>query len=229
MSGGGEGVDWFSNKFVNAVAGLVLTIVLGVSFVLIERAGAIEEKLGEMSHAVEKVKELDDVKIRLNKLEIKGSAVSHAQLSGLSSQFPSYEGEFVAMDSVDSIEGSITFQPRFSKTAIKIEEDGSVLILVVPQVRRVEGYRGLACLTTWLSVNDKDVANSSIKNCLSETDGEQDTLTTTLQTILPMRKGDVLRVKMRSDPEGKIGIVVLRPEGIPVVPSVITSLLKVSG
>jgi hypothetical protein len=44
-----------------------------------------------------------------------------------------------------------------------------------------------------------------------------------------MHKGDVLQLKMRSDPQGQVGIVALHPNDVPVVPSIILSVMVMGG
>jgi predicted SnoaL-like aldol condensation-catalyzing enzyme len=178
---------------------------------------------------VSRVEELEVVKERLVKLELGDRVISHAQLSSTQTQYPTSDGNFIDMNSVDSIAGDIEFLPRISPNEVRMLADGSVLVLAVPQVRRLPGYSGTACITVWMVMNGKDVQNSSIKNCISEDDDERDTMTTTLQAILPVHKDDVLQLKMRSDPQGQIGIVALHPEDVPVVPSIIFSVMKVGG
>jgi hypothetical protein len=204
-------------------------IVGTVAAIVLERMGDLQNELGAVSETVTRIHEIEELRERLVKLELKGQVISHAQLSSTQTQYPTADGNFIDMDSVDSIKGNIEFNPRLSPNTIRIKEDGDVLVLIVPQVRRLPGYEGTACLTVWLVINDQDVRNSSIKNCISEQDDSRDTMTTTLQAILPMNKDDTLQIKMRSDPQGQIGIVALEPEGVPVVPAAIVSLMKMGG
>lgn len=221
-------VDVTSNKWVNAIASIVLLIVGTVGAIVLERMGDLQSELGSMSEAVSRVEELEHIKERIVKLEIGGQIISHAQLSISKSQYPTLEGNFLKMDLVDSIEGSIEFDPRRNATSIKILEDGSYLLLIVPQIRRLLDFTGEACLTTWLVINGQDLANSSIKNCLTS-ENWRDTLTSTLQTILPMNKGETIQVKMRSQPDGRVGMVAISPEGVPLVPAAIVSLVRIGG
>jgi len=214
--------DITSNKWVNAIASVILLIVGTVGAIVLERMGDLQSELGSMTEAVSRIKE------RIVKLEIGGQIISHAQLSISKSQYPTAEGNFLKMDLVDSIEGSIEFDSRRDSTKIRILEDGSYLLLVVPQIRRLNGFNGESCLTTWLVINDKDLANSSIKNCITS-ENWRDTLTSTLQTILPMHKGETIQVKMRSHPDGQVGMVAITPDGVPLVPAAIVTLVRIGG
>jgi hypothetical protein len=227
MSSGGDSIDFKSTRWVNIVATVVLLVVGTAASVTLERLGDLQNELGSMTEAVSRVEELEDVKERLVKLEVGDRVISHAQISSSQTQYPTSEGNFIDMNSVDSIAGDIEFLPRISPNEVRMLADGAVLVLAVPQVRRLPGYPGTACITVWMVMNGKDVQNSSIKNCISEDDDERDTMTTTLQAILPVHKDDVLQLKMRSDPQGQIGIVALHPEGVPVVPSIIFSVMQV--
>jgi predicted SnoaL-like aldol condensation-catalyzing enzyme len=229
MSGPNDNVNLGSNKWVNTIASIVLLIVGTVAAIVLERMGDLQNELGSMTEAVSRIEELEDVKERLVKLELGDRVISHAQLSSTQTQYPTADGNFIDMNSVDSIAGDIEFLPRISPNEVRMLADGSVLILAVPQVRRLPGYAGTACITVWMVINGKNVQNSSIKNCISEDDDERDTMTTTLQAILPVHKDDVLQLKMRSDPQGQIGIVALHPKDVPVVPSIIFSVMKMGG
>lgn len=228
MSGNSGGTDWFNHKWLNIVASLVLVIVGTVGAIVLERMGDLQTELGSMTEAVSRVGEIEEVKERVVKLEIGGQIISHAQLSVSKSQYPTEQGNFLKMDLVDSIEGSIEFDPRRDSTTINILEDGSYLLLIVPQIRRIPDFSGEGCLTTWVVINGKDLANSSIKNCVTS-ENWRDTLTSTLQTILPMHKGETIQVKMRSHPDGQIGMVAITPEGVPLVPAVIVTLVRIGG
>ena len=83
----------------------------------------------------------------------------------------------------------------------------------------------------YLVINGEDLANSSIKSCLGENDPWRDTSTATLQAVLPLKKGDRVQVKMRSDPDGSIGAVAITPHIVddlprpPLVPAAIVSAI----
>lgn len=229
MSGGGEGINLGSNKYINIVASIILLIVGTVAAVILERMGSVEEGLGEMSHAVERISELDTVKERVVKLELAGNIISHAQLSATESQYPSQEGDFLRMASVDSLEGSLEFDPRRDSTTIRMVEDGTLFLVVAPQVRRVDNYDGEACFVMWLVIGGKDLANSSIKECFFDGEPWRDTRVSLLQAVLPMHARDTLQIKMRSDPEGKVGVAAIQPEGVPLVPAAIVSVIRLGG
>jgi hypothetical protein len=214
------------------VASVALVIIATVAAIVLERMGDLQSELGEMTSSIERIAEIDEIKERLVTLEVGQQIISHAQLSSSISQYPGDAGEYLRMDAVDSIEGSIEFSPRIDATEITVIEDGDYFLFVVPQIQRVKNYSGPGCITFWIAINDKDLANSSIKNCF--VDGKNnaawvDTMTTTLQTILPLHGGDTIRVKMRAQPAGMVGAVAIAPKGVPLVPAVILSLVRLGG
>jgi hypothetical protein len=191
--------------------------------------GKIETEIGHLSSEVKQIEQLDDVKARLIRLEAKGQIMSHAQLSATTSQYPSAEGSFLKMESVDSIDGNLEFDPRRDATSIKILKDGSYFLIVAPQLRRIANFDGKGCLTMWLAVNEQDLANSSIKHCFGESEPWDDTAVSVLQAVLQMHVGETIQVKMRSHPGGQVGAVAIDPGGPPLVPAAIVSLFELGG
>lgn len=209
------------------VASTVVTLFIPIASILLFQAmGELRSGMQSLGTQVREIEQIDGIKERLVRLESADRIISHAQLSSSRSQYPPKNGSLLEMDLVDSIEGSLEFDPRRDPTSIRILEDGSYLLLIVPQVRRIANFTGEGCLTTWLVVNNKDLANSSIKNCIVS-ENWRETMTTTLQAILPMHEGETIQIKMRSQPDGQVGMVAIAPEGAPLVPAVITSLVRV--
>ena len=215
-----------SGTWIKVASTIVTLVVPFAVIILMQTLGKLETGMANLGTKVQEIEQIDDIKERLVRLESADRIISHAQLSSSKSQYPSEDGDLLGMDLVDSIEGSIEFDPRRDATSINILEDGSYLLLVVPQVRRIANFTGEGCLTTWLRINGKDLANSSIKNCITSSNW-RDTLTTTLQTILPMHKGETIQIMMRSHPDGQVGMVAIQPEGVPLVPAVIITLVRV--
>ena len=215
-----------SGTWVKVASTIVTLVVPFAVIILMQTLGKLETGMQNLGTKVQEIEQIDGIKERLVRLESADRIISHAQLSSGISQYPSAEGTSLKMDIVDSIEGSIEFDPRRDPTKIRILEDGSYLLLIVPQIRRLKNFTGAGCLTTWLRVNGKDLANSSIKNCITS-ESWRDTLTSTLQTILPMHKGETIQEMMRSHPDGQIGMVAIQPDNVPLVPAVIVSLVRV--
>ena len=215
------------------VAMSVLTLILPIGAILgFQSLGSLTAKIETLTSDVRQIDQLDSIKERLIRLEQGGQIISHLQLSATQSLYPTARGSFLKMDTVDSQDGdAMEFDPRRDPTAIRMAKDGTVFLVVVPQYRRAEGFNGEACLLVWLSIGGEDLANSSIKSCLGEGDPWRDTNTATLQAVLPLKKGDTIQVKMRSDPNKSIGAVAITPHVVddlprpPLVPAAIISAI----
>ena len=222
-----EEKNLFEHSWLKIAATIVVLIVSGVGAVVLERMGSLQQELGSLSHSVNRVSELDEIKERLVKLEVSdGGALPHAQLSSAVSQYPSSEGEPIQLEIVDSI-ASIDFDPRKSKSKIKITEKGEYLFLIAPQVQRLGGETGAVCMDVWLRINGDDLNNSSVRQCWSSDTSWETTTVLMLQATLPMEPGEVIQIMVRSTPAKKSGAVAIDPEDIPLIPSAIVTILKV--
>jgi len=204
--------------------------------ILMQTLGKLETGMAGLSEKVQEIDQLDAIKERLIRLEQGGNIISHLQLSATQSIYPTARGNFLKMDTVDSRDGNVLeFDARRDATSIRVARDVTVYLVVVPQYRRLENFEGEACLLVWLAVNGEDLANSSIKACQGEGDPWRDTNTATLQAVLPLKKGDHVQVKMRSDPDGSIGAVAILPHIVddlprpPLVPAAIVSAIALGG
>lgn len=212
--------------WLKVISSVVLLIVGTTSAVVLERMGGLEENLGQLSGAVNRVEELDHLSERVTVLELSRKIITHAQLSSAVNQMPGLYGLPMQMELVDSLSG-IEFDPRRSTTEIKITEEGSYLFVIAPQVRRVKGNRAGACVDVWLRVNGKDLLNSAVQECWSNDTDWEVTGVLILQAILTMKKSDIIEIMLRSEPGKKSGAVAIKPKDIPLIPSVIVSIIKV--
>lgn len=221
-----------NNTWVKIASTIIVLIVSGVGAVVLERMGDLQTEIGSLSQSVDRVKELDQVKERIITLEIQSKSkkmvTDHAQLSSAVSQYLSDEGVPLKMEFVDSISG-IEFNPRRSSTDIKIKEKGEYLFLIAPQVQRIEGFEEAACIDVWLRINGDDLANSSVRQCWSKDTDWDATSVLLLQATLPMKKNDTIQIMGRSIPEKSVGIIAIKPDAIPIIPSIIVSVLRVGG
>ena len=212
------------------VAMSVLTLVLPIGAILgFQSLGSLTAKIETLTSDVRQIDQLDNIKERLITLEQGDRVISHAQLSSSKSQYPTAEGGPLSLDITDSLHGDLEFDPRRDSTRIKVTADGGYFFVVAIQARRLEGYDGTGCLTVWMRVNDDDLQNSSVKSCYAEGTAWRATQVLVLQAALELHTGETVQIRMRSDPNGQIGAVAIQPEGVPLVPSAIFSVLAVGG
>ena len=82
-----------------------------------------------------------------------------------------------------------------------------------------------AALTCWLRVNGSDVSNSNVQLCQDAGSKAKDVIIS--QGIVPLEENDVLEVMMSANnPEAELCIEAIQPEGEPLVPSIIFSMIK---
>ena len=214
--------DWL----IKVMGALIVLIVGTVGAVTLERMGGIQENIGSLSAMVQRIEELDVLDERVRVLEDNKTVIPHAQLSSAYDQYPDHIGQPLELELVDSLH-NITFDQRRDPSLITIEQTGSYLFIVAPQVQRFPLTEAQVCMTVWLRVNGQDLANSSVQECWAAETDWQATTVLVLQAILSMAEGETVQVMMRSLPEKKSGAVAIKHEGIPLVPSAILSVLKV--
>ncbi len=147
------------------------------------------------------------------------NAQQYLQASSTITQCPGTAPEIVQIDLTDAAEGI-----ALEDNKITVSEDGAYLIVAAPQVGR-EGGGPLGCFDLWLRVNGGDVANSNVQLCQDADSMAKDVIIS--QGIVPMAAGDSLEVMMSaSNPEAEICIEAIQPEGEPLVPSIIFSMIK---
>ena len=141
------------------------------------------------------------------------------QASSSVTQCPGTAPEVVSMDIIDAANGIDMADNR-----ITVGEAGPYLIFAAPQVGR-EGGGPYGCFDLWLRVNGTDVGNSNVQLCQDEGSLAKDVIIS--QGIVPMEAGDVLEVMMSaSNPDANICIEAIQPEGEPLVPAIIFSMIK---
>ncbi len=150
-------------------------------------------------------------------------SIAHAsqflQASSSVTQCPGTAPEIVAMDIIDAANGI-----GLSDNKVTVSENGAYLIVAAPQVGR-EGTGPYGCFDLWLRINGADVANSNVQLCQDADSRAKDVIIS--QGIVPMNAGDVLEVMMSaSNPEAAICIEAIQPDGEPLVPAIIFSIIK---
>ena len=149
--------------------------------------------------------------------------IAHAddflQASSTITQCPGPEPAVVEIDVVDGAE-DISLEDN----KITVSEAGTYLIIAAPQVGR-EGDGPLGCFDLWLRVNGSDVSNSNVQLCQDAGSRAKDVIIS--QGIVPLEENDVLEVMMSANnPEAELCIEAIQPEGEPLVPSIIFSMIK---
>ena len=143
----------------------------------------------------------------------------YLQASSSVTQCPGTAPELVAMDMIDASSGV-----ALEANQMTVSEAGAYLIVAAPQVGR-EGGGPYGCFDLWLRVNGEDVANSNVQLCQDEDSMAKDVIIS--QGIVPLEAGDVVEVMMSaSNPEANICIEAIQPEGEPLVPAIIFSMIK---
>ncbi len=145
-------------------------------------------------------------------------ADDYLQASSTITQCPGPEPTVVEIDVVDAADG-VTLDDN----KITVEEGGTYLIVAAPQVGH-EGDGPYGCFDLWLRVNGEDVGNSNVQICQDEGSRAKDVIIS--QGIVPLEDGDVLEVMMSANnPEAEMCIEAIQPEGEPLVPSIIFSMI----
>ena len=112
---------------------------------------------------------------------------------------------------------------NFEKCTVNITNTGMYLIMVAPQIGRVKGEKP-AWLDFWLRINGVDVPNSNIRYS-SIHHKQQDVAL--LQVVTHLGKTDTINIMMSVENlEDGLGIEAIEPEGEPLVPSIITTILQ---
>jgi hypothetical protein len=146
------------------------------------------------------------------------AAPVYLQASSLEDQFATdTKPKLITMDSTDASAG-ITNKAG----VVTVPEDGVYFVVAAGQIGTKSGAKGNVRL--WLRQNGKDVDNS---NC------EQSILDPAFTTVLvsqgigEFKKGDTVQAVFSGSAPG-LGIIVRKPAGEAVVPSIIFSIYKIN-
>ena len=141
---------------------------------------------------------------------------AYAQLSSTDSQISKAIREVVTLNSVDAAK-----EVTNDKGVITVKKAGFYFVIAAGQVGSASG-NGKGSVRLWMRQNGKDVDNSNTE----QTVGNKYTAVLVCQGIGEVKAGDTLQLVQSSSVTGA-GLVVSKPKGEPVVPSMIFSLLKV--
>jgi hypothetical protein len=112
--------------------------------------------------------------------------------------------------------GGIIFKNGF----VTIRADGAYFLMAAAQV----GGKTAGSVRLWLRVNGKDVVNSNTEQVIPDASF---TAVLVSQGVQMLRAGDMVEVVYSGSAPG-LGLIVKKPEGEPVVPSIIFSAFKVN-
>ena len=142
------------------------------------------------------------------------SATSYLQASSSEEQFaPDTKPKVVTMNSTDASKNI-----KQEKGVIRVNENGAFFVMAAAQV----GGKTKGLVRMWMRQNGKDIDNSNTEQLIS------DGFTTVLvcQGVAEMKRGDRIEVVFSASDPG-VGLVVKKPAGEPVVPSVIFSAWRI--
>ena len=139
------------------------------------------------------------------------SATSYLQASSTEEQLASdTKPKVVTMNSTDASKNI-----KQEKGVIRFNESGAFFVMAAAQV----GGKTKGLVRMWMRLNGKDIDNSNTEQFISDP-----TFTAVLvcQGVAEVKRGDRIEVVF-SGSEAGVGLVVKKPTGEPVVPSVIFS------
>lgn len=141
---------------------------------------------------------------------------SYAQLSSIESQAGAAAGKALTLDQTDAAK-----EIDNDKGTVTVKKAGFYFVVAAGQVGSAKGD-GKGSTRLWLRQNGKDVDNSNTEQTIT---GSY-TAVLVCQGVGEVKAGDKLQLVQSAKGTG-VGMVVSKPKGEPVVPSMIFSLIKV--
>jgi hypothetical protein len=139
------------------------------------------------------------------------SATSYLQASSTEEQLASdTKPKVVTMNSTDASKNI-----KQEKGVIRFNETGAFFVMAAAQV----GGKGKGSVRMWMRLNGKDIDNSNTEQLIAD---PSFTAVLVCQGVAEVKRGDRIEVVFSGTDPG-IGLVVKKPAGEPVVPSVIFS------
>ena len=139
------------------------------------------------------------------------SAASWIQASSTEEQLSTdAKPKAVVMNSTDGAKNI-----KMDKGVITVNEAGSFFLIAAAQV----GGKGKGLVRMWMKINGKDVDNSNTEQIILD---PSFTAVLVCQGVAELKRGDKVTVVFSGSEPG-VGLVVKKPAGEPVVPSVIFS------
>ncbi len=145
-------------------------------------------------------------------------AGSFAQLSSSETQIGDTSPKVVTLNQDDALKGITN-----SKGAVSFKEAGTYFVMAAAQVGS-SGGKGKGTVRMWMRQNGQDVANSNTEQTIAE----GFTAVLVCQGVAEIKAGDKLEVTFSVSSGGEgLGLIVSKPAGEPVIPSLIFSAFKV--
>ena len=139
------------------------------------------------------------------------SATSYLQASSTEEQLATdTKPKVVTMNSTDASKNI-----KQEKGLVKVNESGAFFFVAAAQV----GGKTKGLVRMWMRINGKDVDNSNTEQLITD---PSFTAVLVCQGVAEVKRGDKITV-MFSGSEAGVGLVVKKPAGEPVVPSIILS------
>jgi hypothetical protein len=139
------------------------------------------------------------------------SATSYLQASSTEEQLASdTKPKVVTMNSTDASKNI-----KQEKGVIRFNETGAFFVMAAAQV----GGKGKGLVRMWMRLNGKDIDNSNTEQLIID---PSFTAVLVCQGVAEVKRGDRIEVVFSGSEPG-VGLVVKKPTGEPVVPSVIFS------
>ena len=140
------------------------------------------------------------------------SATSYLQASSTEDQMGAADGKpkVVTMNSTDASKNI-----KQEKGVIRVNENGAFFVMAAAQV----GGKGKGTVRMWMRLNGKDIDNS---NTIQVVPDGSFTAVLVCQGVAEVKRGDRIEVVFSSS-DPSVGLIVQKPAGEPVVPSIIFS------
>ena len=119
----------------------------------------------------------------------------------------------VSMNSTDAAKGMTN-----KNGVVTVSEDGNYFVMAAAQV----GGKAKGQVRLWARVNGKDADNSNTVQVISD---PSFTAVLVCQGVMELKKGDTVEMVYSATTKG-LGLIVIKPAGEPVVPSMILSAFK---
>jgi len=143
------------------------------------------------------------------------SAAGYLQASSTEEQMAAdTKPKLVTMNSTDAAKNI-----KQDKGVITVNESGAYFLIAAAQV----GGKGKGLVRMWMRVNGKDVDNSNTEQIITD---PSFTAVLVCQGVAELKRGDKVTVVFSGSEPG-VGLVIKKPPGEPVVPSVIFSGWKI--
>ncbi len=142
--------------------------------------------------------------------------------SSMTQRLETLEPLKIDFDAQEEIESG-THSIDFDDCDIKIRQSGMYMIIAAPQVGRLSGSVP-RWINFWIKINNVDLPNSNIQRILVDCN-QKDVIP--LNVVTPLNSGDVVNLVMAAETTGEgIGIEKIEPDGEPLIPSMIVTMVQ---